>query len=397
MTIDLHGTARLSRSLITVVFVATVAVLAAACSTSPADERVPARSATVTRPAAPEGTLPAPLRTALQGALDRTVTEYGVPGAAVGVWVPGEGTWIATVGTADIEGEVAVTTDMTWPLRSITKSYTVTLILQLVDEGTIGLDDTIDQYVDGVTDGDRITLRELAGMSSGNADYTDDRFVEVFSEDPARIFTLDELNSFVLGAPAQFAPGEKKVYTNANTNLLGAVVEQATGQQFADVLDERILRPLGLEGTEYVLDAAQWADPHPLGYAEDEGGLEEQPDNLSIFGPAGSMISNLDDGRVWGEVLATGMLLQPETQAERQQGAPLDVGPPYDIYALGIGETAGWWGHNGEGLGFTAAIFHNPDSGATVVVYMNESDVVPEAHPADQMFRRTAEILGSGR
>lgn len=60
MTIDLHGTARLSRSLITVVFVATVAVLAAACSTSPADERVPARSATVTRPAAPEGTLPAP-------------------------------------------------------------------------------------------------------------------------------------------------------------------------------------------------------------------------------------------------------------------------------------------------------------------------------------------------
>ncbi len=157
-------------------------------------------------------------------------------------------------------------------------------------------------------------------------------------------------------------PGRKKVYTNANTNLLGAVVEQATGQQFADVLDERILRPLGLEGTEYVLDAAQWADPHPLGYAEDEGGLEEQPDNLSIFGPAGSMISNLDDGRVWGEVLATGMLLQPETQAERQQGAPLDVGPPYDIYALGIGETAGWWGHNGEGLGFTAAIFHNPDS-----------------------------------
>lgn len=194
-------------------------------------------------------------------------------------------------------------------------------------------------------------------MSSGNADYTDDRFVEVFSEDPARIFTLDELNSFVLGAPAQFAPGEKKVYTNANTNLLGAVVEQATGQQFADVLDERILRPLGLEGTEYVLDAAQWADPHPLGYAEDEGGLEEQPDNLSIFGPAGSMISNLDDGRVWGEVLATGMLLQPETQAERQQGAPLDVGPPYDIYASGSARR-----QDGGGTTARASVSRRPSS-----------------------------------
>ncbi|NLE82746.1 MAG: hypothetical protein GX610_24865, partial [Rhodococcus sp.] len=85
MTIDLHGTVRLSRSLITLASAATVAVLAAGCLPSPADDRVPDRSATVTRPAAPEGTLPDPLRTALQGALDRTMTEYGVPGAAVGV------------------------------------------------------------------------------------------------------------------------------------------------------------------------------------------------------------------------------------------------------------------------------------------------------------------------
>jgi D-alanyl-D-alanine carboxypeptidase len=95
------------------------------------------------------------------------------------------------------------------------------------------------------------------------------------------------------------------------------------------------------------------------------------------------------------KTLATGSLLKPATQSERLQGAPLEEGPPYDRYALGIGETSGWWGHNGEGFGFTAAMCHNSSSGATVVVFMNEAQAVPQGHPADQMFRRFAEILKS--
>ncbi len=347
----------------------------------------------VIRPAAPQGELPAAMQAELRAALDQTMAAYEVPGAAVGVWIPGKGAWTTAAGLADVESQVPTRTDLTWPLRSVTKSYTVTLILQLVDQHTISLDDTIDTYVDGVTNGDRITLRELADMSSGNADYTNDAFLEEFTEDTEKIFTLGELNSFVLGAPAQFLPGAKRIYTNANTNLLGAVVEKATRRSFADVLAERILTPLRLEDTRYILDASTWPDPHPIGYAPDQDGQVPQPDNLSIFGPAGSMISSLDDTRVWGEVLASGALLQPATQAERRKGAPLDAGPPYDRYALGIGETDGWWGHNGEGLGFTAAVFHHPTSAATVVAFMNKSNVVPRAHPADQMFRRVGEIL----
>jgi D-alanyl-D-alanine carboxypeptidase len=284
---------------------------------------------------------------------------------------------------------------MTWPLRSVTKSYTVTLILQLVDEGELRLDDTLDQYVDGITNGDRITIRQLADMSSGNSDYTTAAgFGEAYVADEAHIFSLAELNDFLVGEPAQFEPGAEKVYTNANTNLLGAVVEKVTGQDFAEVLEERILEPLGQTGTEYLLDATEWVD-HPLGYAIEDGEQTVQNDNLSIYGPAGSMVSTLDDARVWAEALGGGLLLGAQTQAEREQGAPLDAGPPYDIYALGMGETNGWWGHNGEGLGFTAAVFHQPQSGASIVVFMNESNVEPKAHPADQAFRRIAEALGN--
>tara|TARA_B100000378_G_scaffold170698_1_gene137646 strand:+ start:303 stop:824 length:522 start_codon:yes stop_codon:yes gene_type:complete len=168
-----------------------------------------------------------------------------------------------------------------------------------------------------------------------------------------------------------------------------------TGQDFADALEERILVPLNLQHTRYILDVETWTEPHAVGYAPDDGTLTPQPTNLSIFGPAGSMVSTLDDARIWGEALATGSLLQTSTQAERLIGAPLDAGPPYDEYALGIGETDGWWGHNGEGLGFTAALFHDLDSGATIAVFMNESSLADQTHPADQLFRRIVPILAS--
>ena len=342
---------------------------------------------------APQGDLPEKLQTRLREALDQTMATYNVPGAAVAVWVPGKGTWIAGAGLADLKTKAPVTKDMIWPLRSITKSFTVTLILQLADAGKLSLDDPIDKYVSGVTDGASITLRELASMSSGNAEYVGQEFLEDFQADPSKIFTLDELNSYTLGRPARFAPGTRRIYTNSNTNLLGVVVEKVTGKPFKDVLSERILEPLGLNNTSYLVDAKRWPEPHAIGYEPVDGVLTPEPANLSIYGTAGAMVSTLDDMRVWAESLATGSLLKPGTQSERLQGAPLEEGPPYDRYALGIGETGGWWDHNGEGFGFTAAMFHDNGTGATVVVFMNEAQAVPKGHPADQMFRRFAEIL----
>jgi D-alanyl-D-alanine carboxypeptidase len=379
--------------------VAATALLAAGCTSVPSADAGPTVSATarpaVERPAAPEGDLPVELQDQLQAALDGVMSEYGVPGAVAGVWVPGEGSWTTAAGLADVEGGVEATTEMTWPIRSITKSYTVTLLLQLADEGALSLDDTLAQYVEGVTGGDEITLLELANMSSGNADYVNEAFVTDWQADPDRIFTLSELNSYVKGLPAEFAPGTEYIYTNANTNLLGGVIEAVTGKPYAEVLDERILQPLGQTGTTYITDVTDWADPHPIGYLPRDGALVGQDENPSILGAAGSLFSTLDDGRVWAETLGTGALLEPETQELRQIGHPIPK-PPYDRYAVGMGETNGWLGHNGEGIGFTAATFHDPETGASIVVYMNESDLPDKTHPADTAFRALAEVLANG-
>lgn len=85
------------------------------------------------------------------------------------------------------------------------------------------------------------------------------------------------------------------------------MVEKVTKRPFADVLQERILTPLGQQDTRYVLDVGTWSQPHPVGYALGASGPEPQPDSLSILiGPAGSMITTTEDGRVWAKILATG-------------------------------------------------------------------------------------------
>ncbi|UOQ58808.1 beta-lactamase family protein [Leucobacter allii] len=348
----------------------------------------------VQRPAAPEGELPAALQSELRDALEAERAATGAPGAVAGVWIPDEGSWTVALGLADVEAGAPTSTEMSWPIRSITKSYTVTLLLQLVDAGELSLDDTLDEYVDGVTNGDEITLLELANMSSGIADYVDEAFIAELAENPAHVFSLQELNSGVLGKPARFAPGTAYVYTNANTNLLGAVIERVTGQSYAEALDERILEPLGQKGTRYLSDAAGWNGPHAVGYQPDPdtGGLAPQEENPSMLGPAGALFSTLDDGRVWAETLGSGPLLDPRTQELREIGHRIET-PPYDLYAVGMGETDGWLGHNGEGLGFTAATFHDPESGASIVVYMNASNLADGVHPADRAFRALAEVL----
>lgn len=372
-----------------------VALVLSACAAPAVPEATvqPAPPLEITRSVAPDGALPDDLQASLQAALDGVMAEFDVTGAVAGVWVPDEGSWTTAVGLADIEAGVPASTDMQWPLRSLTKSYTVTLILQLADEGLISLDDTLDEYVDGVTNGEQITIRELAGMQAGIADYTAQAFLEDFTEDPDKLYTLDELNAYVIDQPELFPPGEGKVYSNASINLLGKIVEIVTGQDYATALQERILTPLGQTGTEYLVDIADWAEPHPIGYRMLDGVQTPQPDNLSIFGPAGSLFGTLEDTRAWVDALATGEFLAAATQAQRLSGAPLQQGPPYDLYGLGVGETGGYWGHNGEGFGFTAAMFHNPETGVSIVVFMNASDTPEKDHPADLAFRALAAAL----
>jgi len=166
-----------------------------------------------------------------------------------------------------------------------------------------------------------------------------------------------------------------------------------TGEPLADVIQARVVDPLGLDRTTYPAGDDDWSEPHAQGYQPGEDGLEPAFNNFSGMGASGAMISTIADMTVWAEALGTGQLISPERQAERLMGSPLSEGPEYDRYAVGIGELEGWWGHTGEGLGFTSLAMYDPESASTVVIFMNISQAVGESPAGEEEQRHAPTVL----
>lgn len=320
---------------------------------------------------------------AVQGVIDN----YGLPGVLAGVRITDKTPWARAFGRATVSPRATMTLDSTFPIRSITKSFTVTLILLLVSDGVLSLDHTIGRYIDGVPNGTRITLAHLAGNQSGLVDYSaQDAFLKAFAANPLRVWTPPELVAFALTRPAAFLPGAQYQYSNTNTVLLGMVVELVTGAALADVMALRILTPLGLAGTSYPATATL-PDPHPTPYSVSlvDGSLAVQPFiSPTALAGSGAMSSTLADLLTWGEALAEGSLLDSSLQALRKSTARLVTnGPEYTRYGLGIGQIGTWWGHTGSGVGFQVATLRDIDAKATIAVMVNAT---PDGGRADLNF-----------
>lgn len=332
-------------------------------------------------------------------AVESLFADYRPPGILAGVRMAGEAPWAQAFGLADVARATPMALNSTFPIRSITKSFTVTLLLQLVQTGWVALDHKIGRYIAGVPNGDLISLADLAGNQSGLADYSaQPGFFEVFAEDPLHTWTPQELVAFSFAVQPQFLPGEQYQYCNTNTVLLGMVIEAVTRQSMADVLAERIFKPLGLAGTSYPT-AAGLPSPAPTPYAVDvaTGALDEQPliSPTSLAG-SGAMTSTLADLLAWGEALGRGSLLDPALQDLRKSLArEVTNGPEYDRYGLGIGQIGQWWGHTGSGIGFQVATMNLASQEATVSVMVNAT---PEGSRRDfnlaqELFERLAAVV----
>lgn len=138
------------------------------------------------------------------------------------------------------------------PLRSITKSFVVTLCLQSVDAGLIFLNAPLGAYIAGIPNGDRITLEMLAAMMSGNSDYVTQQFLDDFTVDLDALFTSEDLIDYVRQGQPLFEPGTQRVYVNADTVLLAAVMNAKTNEPLESALRTKSFAPLGLEQTRYV-------------------------------------------------------------------------------------------------------------------------------------------------
>jgi D-alanyl-D-alanine carboxypeptidase len=153
---------------------------------------VPSIVASAPVDATTSSTLDSGTRAALDKALNEGFAASGMPGVTVGLWIPDQGSWVASRGVADLGTGRPMTPDLQAPIGSITKTFTVMIALQLVGESRLSLDDTIDQWYPRITDASLIKVRMLMNHSSGIADISQPQ-VDRHCADPHHFASPEEL------------------------------------------------------------------------------------------------------------------------------------------------------------------------------------------------------------
>lgn len=170
---------------------------------------------------------------------------------AVIVRVTQDGREVLTRAVGESMTGVPATTDMHFRNGAVAISYVATLLLRLVDEGKVALDDTISKWLPDVPHSDRVTLGQLAQMTSGYVDYVigNTAMNDAVYADPFRQWTTKELLDFAVNQPLLYEPGTNWSYAHTNYVLLGLALEKATGESMPKLLSEKVLAPLGLTNT----------------------------------------------------------------------------------------------------------------------------------------------------
>jgi D-alanyl-D-alanine carboxypeptidase len=330
----------------------------------------------------------------LRPLLEAKMKQLRIPGAIVFVDDPGQGSWTTTLGTRDLATKAPMQVKSYMRIGSITKTFTGTVILQLVDQHKLRLDDPVSKYQPEVPNGVHITLRELLNMSSGLFNYSDDEgFGQALLADPYKAWDPKELVTIAFKHRPYFAPGKGWHYSNTNYILLGMIVEQLTHMRVEKAFQRYIFRPLGMFGSSLPLrTSSAIPDPHPDGYTQLPGTgptIDVTDWNPSWGWTAGSAISTLHDLKIWAKALVTGRLLSAATQKERLNWVHTglswigkDLG-----YGLGVADFGGFIGHNGGLPGFQSWMGYLPQKGATIVVLANLDEAPDGSGPADDLAK----------
>ena len=255
-------------------------------------------------------------------------------------------------------------------IGSNTKTFTATVMLQLVGEGRLRLDDPISRWYPAIPDADRITVRMLLQHTSGIADYLGDDSVgeKVLAGDPYH-WTPEELVAIGVALAPYFEPGAAWAYSNTNYVLAGMIMRKVTGLSPAQLITRRIIEPLGLRHTYWAPDA-RFHGRHMHGYYRTEPGGSQYVDitdaPLYWADAAGAMVSTLSDLARFERALQGGHLLEPAQL--KQMRATVDMPAPEGLtagYGLGLARLdtrcGTFWGHTGGSVGYLTQAWATAD------------------------------------
>ncbi|HWO67570.1 MAG TPA: serine hydrolase domain-containing protein [Umezawaea sp.] len=332
--------------------------------------------------------------------------KFGAPGVLVGL--DGEDGHVKVrSGVGNRTTKTPVPWDAKFRIGSFTKTFVAATLLQLVGEGKLSLDDTVDRWLPGLVagngnDGTKITVRQLLQHTSGLPDYT--HFMPwlgdkaKFLEERNTTLTPREAMALAMASAPLFQPGTSWSYSNTNYLLAGMIIGEVTGNSWRDEVTTRIIKPLNLDNTSIPGTKTALPTPHAIGYQRfpGEGATAEDPKfgdeidattmNPSWANAAGEMISTVDDTNRFLRALLGGRVLKRAQLA--QMLTTVDTNDlfrkilPGVRYGLGImyvpNSCGGMWTHGGDIHGFKTRNGVTPDGSRSIVVSINTDSTKPD-------------------
>jgi len=333
--------------------------------------------------AAPAGATPAAVSAAtssgqsdhaLQAAL-QAVVDAGATGV-IALVDDGDRVSAATAGAARLDPFEAIRVRDQVRVGSITKSVMATITLQLVGEGRLRLDDSVERWLPGVVpNGSAITIRMLLQHTSGLFDYTEDPdFFASILADPLRHHSPEELLAVAFSHPPLFAPGQSWSYSNTGYILIGLVLQAVTHTPVQTLVERRVVRPLHLRNT-YLATSGRFRGPYAHGYAppdiSGDGYVDISAWNPSWAWSAGALVSNAPDARRFYQALLSGRLLRPRLL--QQMMTTVDVAPGFG-YGLGLfrlDTVCGTvWGHDGGIPGYISYALNDREGSRSAILLL---------------------------
>jgi D-alanyl-D-alanine carboxypeptidase len=267
---------------------------------------------------------------------------------------------------------VPATTDMHYRIGGIAETFMSTLLLMLVEQGRIGMDETISRWFPKLLGADQVTVRMLVSNTAGYIDYvTVDDFVKLQLAEPFRTFTDDELiNYAVRDGRMNFPPGTSQHYSHTDNVILGQVIQRATGKSIKQLYAKNIFGPMGMKDTRFPVDQ-NIQEPTLHAFTMDRKIYEDCTYWNPFWGSTpGLPTSNIHDLGKWGPILGTGRLISAAHFQE--QIAPTSVGKgqnkPELYFAYGFVMSDGWMVQNPSINGYSGAFGYNLANGVTIVV-----------------------------
>lgn len=330
------------------------------------------------------------LRAAMQGFIDD-----GYTGMQLRVRDE-RGEWTGSVGVSRLGESATPATNGRFRVGSVTKTFTATVVLQLVAEGRVGLDAPAADYLPRFGLDRRITVRMLLQHTSGVFNFTGEYYPDgtvvpgilwsgkEWVDNRFHTYQPEELVRLALSKPARFSPGTDWSYSNTNYVLARLLIENVTGHSYVEEARRRILRPLGLRGTVLPGTRADIPGPHAHAYYRySDDGQEKTVDitrqNPSWISGGGDMISTTRDLSTFVAALVGGRLVPAPLLAQMRTPNPVmgyglglfvqDGTTPTPFPPPSCGVTV--LTHNGGVQGYGTLMYSTPDGGRTLTASLN--------------------------